>query len=83
MKQPSVTFPQIAASPHAGIVAKGTITEGSIGVGAGPFIMKAQERGVSLELAAFDKYYKPGLPKVATIRMIAYADELLGREGRA
>lgn len=77
MKQPSVTFPQIAASPHAGIVAKGTITEGNIGVGAGPFIMKAQERGVSLELAAFDKYYKPGLPKVASIKMIAYADENL------
>jgi peptide/nickel transport system substrate-binding protein len=28
-------------------------------------------------LAAFDKYYKPGLPKLKSIRMIAYADENL------
>jgi peptide/nickel transport system substrate-binding protein len=32
---------------------------------------------VSLDLAAFDKYYKPGLPKLKAIRMVAYADENL------
>jgi len=26
---------------------------------------------------AFDKYYKPGLPKLKAIRMVAYADENL------
>jgi peptide/nickel transport system substrate-binding protein len=46
-------------------------------VGAGPFRITAQERGVSVDLVAFDKYYKPGLPKLKAIRMVAYADENL------
>jgi peptide/nickel transport system substrate-binding protein len=46
-------------------------------VGAGPFVLRAQERGVSIEVEAFPKYYKPGLPKLKAIRAIAYADENL------
>jgi len=40
-------------------------------------VLKAQERGVSLDLAAFDKFYKPGLPKVKNLKVIVYADENL------
>ena len=40
-------------------------------------MIKAQERGVSIELEPFAKYYKPGLPKLKALRAIAYADENL------
>lgn len=46
-------------------------------IGAGPFRLVGQERGSSLELAAFDKYYKPGFPKLKGIKFIVYADENL------
>ena len=46
-------------------------------IGAGPFRLTAQERGTSIDLAAFDNYYKPGLPKLQGIRFIVYADENL------
>jgi peptide/nickel transport system substrate-binding protein len=46
-------------------------------VGAGPFRLVAQERGTSLDLVAFDKYYKPGLPKLKGIKFVVYADENL------
>jgi ABC-type transport system substrate-binding protein len=77
MKQPTVTLPIWLASPHAPIVAKGSIEGRGLGVGAGPFTVKDQERGVSIEVAAFDKYYKPGLPRLAGIKLTAYADENL------
>ena len=46
-------------------------------VGAGPFTLAAQERGTSLRLEAFGRYYKPGLPKLRAIDMVVYADENL------
>jgi len=46
-------------------------------VGAGPFTITAQERGVSIDLEANPKYYKPGLPKLKAVRAVAYADENL------
>ncbi|MGI8428784.1 MAG: ABC transporter substrate-binding protein, partial [Solirubrobacteraceae bacterium] len=74
-KEPMATLPLTMASYFLPILAKGS-TEGSpIGVGAGPFKITAQERGVSIDLEAFDKFYRPGEPKVKSLRMIAYADE--------
>ena len=46
-------------------------------VGAGPFRLVEQERGTSLELVAFDKFYKPGYPKLKGIKFVVYADENL------
>jgi len=46
-------------------------------IGCGPFRLVSQERGVSLDLAAVPGHYAPGLPKLAGIRFIAYADENL------
>ena len=46
-------------------------------IGAGPFRLVGQERGTSIEVAAFDKYYKPGFPKLRGIRFVAYPDENL------
>ncbi|MEJ1975984.1 MAG: ABC transporter substrate-binding protein [Acetobacteraceae bacterium] len=75
MKQPMVTIPEWLANYFMPIVAKGSTGPGKPGIGAGPFMLKSFERGVSLDLVAFDKYYKPGLPKLKAIRVVAYADE--------
>ena len=81
MKQATETLPLLMASPYAPILAKGgaadTIGEDGLPIGAGPYTIKALERGVSVDLVAFDKYYKPGLPKTKQLRFVAYADENL------
>ncbi len=46
-------------------------------MGCGAFRLDAQERGTSLELVAFDRYFRTGLPKVDRLRFVVYADENL------
>jgi peptide/nickel transport system substrate-binding protein len=46
-------------------------------IGAGPFTLESQERGTSVTLKAFDKFYMKGLPKLQSITFIAYPDENL------
>ena len=75
MKEPAATLPLLFANFHMPIVWRGSDAKSP--VGAGPFVIKAQERGVSIDLEASDKYYKPGLPMLKAIRAIAYADENL------
>ena len=79
MREPSVVVPNLFASYYAPIVLKGSMEGGpgerGTGIGAGPFTLGDQERGVFLELRAFDRFYRPGLPKLKSIRMVAYADE--------
>ena len=74
-KQPEATLPTWFCNYNTFILSrKSTPTEP---VGAGPFRLVGQERGTSLDLVAFDKYYKPGLPKLKAIKFIVYADENL------
>jgi ABC-type transport system substrate-binding protein len=75
MKEPLATLPVMFANFHMPIISR--VSDPKAPVGAGPFTIKAQERGVSIDLAAFSKYYKPGLPKLKAIRAVAYADENL------
>jgi len=75
MKQPTATLSQWLASYHLPIISRKSDPVQPIG--AGPFVLKAQERGVALEVEAFPNYYRPGLPKLKGIRAIAYADENL------
>ena len=75
MREPSVVVPQLFASYFTPIVARGSADRNGPGIGAGPFTPGDQERGVFLELNAFDRFYRPGLPKLKSIRMVAYADE--------
>ncbi|WP_158746586.1 ABC transporter substrate-binding protein [Acidisphaera sp. L21] len=70
MKRPTVTVPLLMASMYAPITARGTID-----IGAGPFMLQDQERGVSVDLVAFDKFYRPGQPQIRRIRGVVYADE--------
>jgi peptide/nickel transport system substrate-binding protein len=77
LKQPSAVLPEVLASPHAPIIAKDSIATGNIGIGAGPYRLVNQERGVSLDFEAFKDFHRAGLPKLRAIRMVAYADENL------
>jgi peptide/nickel transport system substrate-binding protein len=76
-KEPTATLPLTMASYFLPILAKGSTADHPLGVGAGPFLLSNEERGVSLEFKAFDKFYRPGLPKLQSVRMVAYADENL------
>ncbi len=75
MKQPTATLPGWLAGPHMPIVAKGSTDNNGPGIGAGPFRLTGQERGVSLELTAYDRFHRPGRPKLKSIRVQVYADE--------
>ncbi len=76
-KEPIATLPFLMASNFLPIVAKDSTKDNPLGVGAGPFILTNEERGVALDFKAFDKFFRPGLPKLKTLRMVAYADENL------
>jgi peptide/nickel transport system substrate-binding protein len=75
MKEPVATLPLLFANFHMPMIWHGSDAKSPIG--AGPFVIKAQERGVSIDLEASGKYYKPGLPRLKAIRAVAYADENL------
>ncbi len=77
-KEPVATLPNWMASYHMMIVNPRSPTgAGVLPIGAGPYTIRAQERGVSIDLAPFPRYYKAGLPKLRGLRMVAYADENL------
>jgi peptide/nickel transport system substrate-binding protein len=74
-KQPEATLPTWFGNYNTFIIWRKSAPNEPIG--AGPFRLVGQERGTSLDLVAFDKYYKPGFPKLKGIRFIVYADENL------
>jgi ABC-type transport system substrate-binding protein len=75
LKEPVATFPLWLAGGFLNVLAKGSTDGGGTPVSAGPFKVKNLERGVSVELEAFDKFHRPGLPKLKGLKIIAYADE--------
>lgn len=75
LKSPIATLPIMMASYHLPIISRNS-PRGNF-IGAGPFMIKAQERGVSIELEPFTGFHRAGLPKLKRIRAIAYADENL------
>ncbi|MFC0407268.1 ABC transporter substrate-binding protein [Roseomonas elaeocarpi] len=77
MKEPTSILPEWLAHPHVPIVARESLGRDGVGIGAGPYVVKSQERGSSVTLEANPRYYRPGLPKIRNLRFIAYADENL------
>ena len=75
MKQPTATLPLWLAAYEMPIVAKGSLDKAGAGIGCGPFVIQSQDRGVSIQVTAFDKFYRPGFPKLKAINVIVYADE--------
>ncbi|CAH2603619.1 Peptide ABC transporter substrate-binding protein [Rhodovastum atsumiense] len=74
-RTPVATLPTWMASYHMPIISRAS-PRGQF-IGAGPFTLTAQERGVSLDLTAFPGFYRPGLPKLKGVRVVTYADENL------
>lgn len=74
-KQPEATLPTWFGNYNTFIIWRKS--QANEPIGAGPFRLAGQERGTSLDLIAFDKYYKPGFPKLKGIRFVVYADENL------
>ena len=75
-QQPISPLPYWFALPQAPIISRDSGT-GVDAVGAGPFVMIANERGVRVRLAPFPKFFRPGVPKVKELNMTVYADENL------
>jgi peptide/nickel transport system substrate-binding protein len=73
--EPNVTFPLTFANYNMPIGKAGS--EPANPVGCGPYRIVAQERGTSYDLAAFDRFYQPGIPRARTIKVLVYADENL------
>ena len=76
-KEPIAPLPYWFALPQAPIISKDSPDIVAGAVGAGPFRMTANERGVAVGMEAFDKFYRPGLPKLKQMTMTVYADENL------
>jgi peptide/nickel transport system substrate-binding protein len=74
-KEPVATLPTWFGNYNMPIVWRGSAANEAIGCGA--FRLDAQERGASLEVVAFDRYFRAGLPKLSRIRFVVYADENL------
>jgi peptide/nickel transport system substrate-binding protein len=74
-KQPISTLPLWLASYNMAIVKQGS--ELTDPVGAGPYKIASTERGSSLTLEASPEYYKAGLPKTKTLKLVVYSDENL------
>lgn len=74
-KSPQATLPTWFANYNTFVISRKSTQNEPIG--AGPFRLVGQERGTSLDLVAFDKFYKPGFPKLKGIKFIVYADENL------
>jgi len=78
LKEPSATFIYQLASVHSNIVSmKAHQADPEDYVGAGPYVVTDNERGTRINMAAFDRYYKPGLPKTPKLSFVAYKDENL------
>ncbi len=78
MASPDVTVPLALATYYMTMIYPESATASvPNGVGAGPFRLTSAERGVGVSLEAFGQYYKPGLPKLKSVKLTAYADENL------
>jgi peptide/nickel transport system substrate-binding protein len=74
-KAPNVTLPTWFAQYNSFVIWRKS--QPGEPIGAGPFRITAQERGVSIDLAPFDRFYKPGFPKLRGVHFVAYPDESL------
>ncbi len=73
---PVAVLPLWFANYYLPILPAGT-ADVTTAVGAGPFVLKKAERGQFVETAASEHFYRPGEPKLKTIKFIIYADENL------
>ena len=61
LSQPSATLLEVLADYNCPIISAESTSDKFIG--AGPFMIKREERGVAIEVERFDKFYDPGKPR--------------------
>jgi peptide/nickel transport system substrate-binding protein len=76
-KEPVRTLPLTFASTYLHMVKKDSITKDQPGIGAGPYVLASDERGVAMEVVPYKGYYDKSLPRNPGIRFVAYGDENL------
>jgi peptide/nickel transport system substrate-binding protein len=76
-KQPIASLPYWFAMPQAPIISRDSPDTGVGAIGAGPFVMTSNERGIGVHLEAFPQFYRPGVPKLKELQMTVYADDNL------
>ncbi|MCX7324318.1 MAG: ABC transporter substrate-binding protein [Hyphomicrobiales bacterium] len=74
-KEPVATLPTWFGNYNMPIVWRGSPANEPVGCGA--YRLESQERGTSLDLVAFDRYFRAGLPRIERLRLVVYADENL------
>jgi peptide/nickel transport system substrate-binding protein len=74
-KVPVATLPSWFGNYNMPIVWNGSPANEPVGCGA--YKLDTQERGTSIELVAFDRYFRTGLPRINRLRFVVYADENL------
>jgi peptide/nickel transport system substrate-binding protein len=76
-QQPIVSLPYWFAMPQAPIISKDSPSVGADAIGAGPFVMTSNERGIGVKMEAFPNFYRPGVPKLKEMSMTVYVDDNL------
>ncbi len=77
LNQPTPSFPYVLAGQNAPIVWAKQMDRPDAMIGAGPYRLVSSEKGVSLTFKARTDFYKQGLPKLETVRFVAYPDDSL------
>ncbi len=72
---PTPGFLKLLATPYVPVLSASAGMEEL--VSAGPYKIASMEEGVSIDLEAFEDYYKEGFPKTKKLQLIVYADESL------
>jgi peptide/nickel transport system substrate-binding protein len=75
--QPISSLPYWFAMPHAPVISRDSPDAGVGAIGAGPFVMTSNERGIGVRLTSFPQFYRRGVPKLKELQMTVYADENL------
>lgn len=74
---PNATIPHIMADPSFFILKPDVVDEPLAIVGAGPYVLKSLERGVSLTFERNPNYFKDDLPRFEQVQVTVYTDENL------
>ncbi len=75
LETPTPGFLKLLATPYVPVLSASAGMEDP--VSAGPYRISGMEEGVSIDLEAFEDFYKEGFPKTRKVQMIVYADESL------
>ena len=79
LQEPCAPFMEYLSLPESAIISKKWMEAGNdittSAMGAGPYKFVGWDRGLQIDLEAYEGYYRPGLPKTKNVSFIFYLDE--------